>query len=150
MSELSDNLIGIALEQAEKRPDPRLPVVDLVRNVFRDNPEKVFFSNEVAAIVRSIRPDVNPKYVGSLLAKMCRFPNAFLANAGRGAYRLVKAEKAKLSPVTEVSTNLFSEIEALKLKAMKRLAILRGQRSELDKQFIVLNTEIRQLEKLFE
>lgn len=148
---MNAQLMAVALEQVEKRPDPRLPVVDLVKNVFRNNPEKVFSASEVSAIVRSVRSDVNPKYIGSMLSKLCRFPNAFLANSGRGLYRLTKAEKIKVAPAPEVGTvPLFAELEKLKDKAVKRLAILRGQREELEKQVIIINNEIRQLENLFD
>lgn len=146
--ELSEKLIGVALEQAERRPDPRLPVVDLVRNLFRDNPERVFYSSEVSAIIRSIRPDVNPKYVGSMLAKLCRFPNAFLANSGRGAYRLVKAERAKVMP-TVGTVSLTEELEVFKKKATTRLSILRSQRAEMQAAIDEINEEIFELDKLF-
>jgi hypothetical protein len=76
-----------------------MKTVDLVRDVFNNHPDDVLSVSDVVMRVRSLA-DVPPKYVGSILSKMCRVDkggNTFLSSVGRGQYR--KAGFTKRHPL---------------------------------------------------
>lgn len=125
-----------ATSDIPRKPRLAVPVTDLIRDHFRNNPERDYTTSEVVMIIRSKDASIEAKYIGSILSKMTSEKGGyFLVAIGRGIgvrYRLAKGEQKKQEE--PMVNNPIEDFKRARLNAMERLGTLKQQIIEMRKR----------------